>query len=443
MKKLILLFLTIMALQVQAQWYDYYPMFNDSWQQLRRIGYLVEKPTDFSPQKKYPLIIFVHGNGGKGPGTKESLENLVLGMKKTATGNERWEPTLIPDLQAAVNKYQILVAAPNYSTSSFSCASTIELLDSVCKLYPVDTKRVILTGFSMGGGTVLECMLNALMTPRLAAAIPIAPVGKSGDWSTVVSTDLPVWGVVNSGDNQSAGATDTNKIKAAIKGINALKPRVPAVLTIFNAGGHGGTEKILSQTPPTAPGGWYFTNATGNIYEWLLSMDSDNPKLPPGYGGSQIPTNPPPVVQPPTTGLTAVAKEIGVTATADIKLDGTASTGWSGASWGTISVPAGVNIYSKIITGGAGWITGTATLPKEGAYTFVLNTYTSTQSAKDTIVVTYQKTTVPVPVLPLTYDGVTGYLVFSDGSRVKATVSVDWATKKVIVKDESGITYAL
>lgn len=442
MKKLILLLLTTIVLQVQGQFYDFYPSYSDTYAKLRNNAVVVVQPAFWPASKKYPVVLFVHGMGERGPGTRANLESLIYGLPKNDGTTARWEPVITPDCQEAVNKYGIIVAAVNYS-NSFSAGNVSETLDSLIKLYPIDTKRILLVGFSLGGGTVLESILNPTLAARLAGAIPIAPVGKSGDWTGVVNTNLPVWGAVNSGDKQSGGATDTNKIKAAITGINALKPKVPAVLTIFKADGHGGSDKMLSLTPPAAPGGWYFTNATGNIYEWLLSMDNDNPKLPPGYGGNQVPTNPPPVVQPPTTGLTAVAKEIGVTSTADIKLDGTASTGWSGASWGTISVPAGVNIYSKIITGGAGWITGTATLPKEGAYTFVLNTYTSTQSAKDTIVVTYQKTTVPVPVLPLTYDGVTGYLVFSDGSRVKATVSVDWATKKVIVKDEAGITYTL
>lgn len=441
MKKLLILLLTIAALQVQVQgqWYDYYPSYSDNYAKLRNNAVLVLRPV-LDSGKKYPVVLFIHGMGERGPGTKASLQNLVDGFSNNDGSADRWDPVIPKDCQNAVNKYGIIVAAVNYS-NSFSAGNVSETLDSLIKLYNIDTKRVLLVGFSLGGGTVLESILNPTLAARLAGAVPIAPVGKSGDWSSVVKTDLPIWGAVNAGDKQSGGATDTNIIKAAINGINALKPRKPAVLTIFKDDGHGGTDKMLSQTPPAAPGGWYFTNATGNVYEWLLSMDSDNPKLPPGYGGNQVPTTPPPVVQPPATTLTAVAKEIGVTSTSDIKLDGTPSSGWTGASWGATSVPAGVNIYSNLFTKGSGWIEVTATLPKEGAYTFVLNTYTATQSARDTIVVTYQKTTVPVPVTPKTYDSESGYLVFSDGTRVQATAAVDFITKKVTIKDQAGITY--
>lgn len=434
MKTITTLLITILYLQVQGQTVDsskftigdtvYAPRVNYNGSiAYSQQGYATILPRNYSASKTYPVIMLIHGNGERSMGRLGDLRNVVQGFDYNGDGY-RDAAITTDDFKTAINTYQFIGVVPTYG-GDFNPVDINYVLDQVEKDYTVDKSREAIVGFSRGGGSVLRYITSSQANAdRLALAVPIAPIAWATTLTYIVNSKLPVVAATNRTDN-IVSPKIVNDFTAAV---NALNPDFPVKLITFAKDGHGGFSEMQSL---------YHAQVPQSVYPYLLAITKDSPKAYPTGGTTTIP---PPVIQPPTTTLTAVAKDIGITSTAAIKLDGTASKGWLGATWGTISVPAGVNIYSKIITGGAGWIQGTAMLPKEGAYTFVLNTYTATQSAKDTIVVTYQKTTVPIPVKPLLYDA--GYLVFSDGSRVKATVtSVDFVAKKTIVTDEAGIIY--
>jgi len=429
MKNYIILLLTIMTLQVQAQVLKvgdttYYPRVSDNGSIVyRQVGFFVIPPTNYNPTKQYPVKQIVHGVGERSEGKLEHLRNLTQGAVYTK-GGPRLYPFVTPDLAKAINDSQFIAVIPTYG-DQFQPSDINFVFDEVIKNYSVDQSRLELDGFSYGGGAVTRYVTSSLANAqRIALAVACAPVNWATNYSYVRDAELPVIVITATTDDKVNPINGKN----FADGINALNPKIKAKLIVLPYSGHAGLTEALEIYNKYIP---------QSIYSFLKQITNTSPTQYP----TTATTTPPPIVQPPTGTLTAVAKEIGVTSSADIKLDGTTSKGWTGASWGTISVPAGINIYSKIITGGAGWITGTATLPKEGAYTFVLNTYTSTQSARDTIVVTYQKTTVPVPVTPKSYDSETRYLVLSDGSRIQATATVDFITKKVTIKDQAGIVY--
>jgi dienelactone hydrolase len=428
MKRLIILLLSIIVLQVQGQSIKvgdttYFPRVSDNSQVLRQVGFAVITPTNYNPTKQYPVKQIVHGVGERSEGKLEHLRNLTQGAVYTK-GGPRLYPFMTPDLAKAINDSQFIAVIPTYA-DQFQPSDINFVFDEVIRNFSVDQSRLALVGFSYGGGAVTRYVTSYLANAqRIALAVACAPVNWATNYSYVRDAELSVIVITATTDDKVNPINGKN----FADGINALNPKIKAKLIVLPYSGHAGLTEMLEIYNKYIP---------QNMYGFLKQITNTTPKQYP----TTTTTSPPPVTQPPATNLTAKAKEIGVTSIADIKLDGTASTGWTGASWGLISVPAGVNIYSKVITGGAGWITGTATLPKEGAYMFVLNAYTASQSARDTIVVTYQKTTIPVPVVPYTYDSATGYLVLSDGTRLLATATVDFTTKKVTVKDQAGITY--
>jgi dienelactone hydrolase len=436
MKKILLLLLTIITLQVQGQTVitkgdtTYYPRLGPGGVVYRQAAFAVVKPPDYPiPGKVYPVILEIPGMGDRSEGYYENLLNVLQGYDYDGNGPlPRQYPVMQPDFYTAIKTKQVLGVIVTYPRE-FNPADINFVLDELEKNWQVDKSREAIRGFSLGGGAVMRYITSSLANAkRLCLAVAVAPVSWASNLQYIVDAKLPFIGVTNRTDDR----VSPEIIKNYVKAIEALNPAVAPKLLVFPQDGHGGINEMQALSHPYVP---------QSVYDYVLASDRANPKSYP-LTVATIPTQPVPT-DPSPTGLTAVAKEIGITTSSSITLDGSASTGASGHSWGVISVPAGVSIYTNLFTKGSGWHTVTASLPKEGAYTFVLNAYNSIATARDTIVVSFQKTSVPVPPTPVTYDSETGYLVFSDGSRVKATATIDWITKKVIVRAEDGISYSL
>ncbi len=146
-----------------------------------RLDYLLFLPKDYGkqPQKRWPLILFLHGAGERG----EDIELVkVHGIPKVVEQQE--------DLP-------FIVVSPQCPANSWWSAHVEELdmlLSEVTASYAVDTDRLYLTGMSMGGYGTWH--LTALYPKRFAA---IAPICGGGPWflgypeRVSVLKDVPVW----------------------------------------------------------------------------------------------------------------------------------------------------------------------------------------------------------------------------------------------------------
>ena len=127
------------------------------------LKYLISYPDGFSENKKYPLLIFLHGRGAR----SESTEKL-----------HKYSSLL--HLQERQNKRGYILIAPHCSRGDWNewMMSLIHLLKQMRDLPYVDNTRVYLTGNSMGGyGT---WALSTLRADWFAAAIPICGGGIPG-----------------------------------------------------------------------------------------------------------------------------------------------------------------------------------------------------------------------------------------------------------------------
>jgi len=129
------------VIKVKLQYYLYLPK-----------AYEVEK------DKKWPLVIFLHGAGERG----SDLEQL----KKHGP----------PRLIGAGKEFPAIVVAPQCPRDGrWQPQPVLKLLDDLQAKYPIDPDRVYLTGLSMGGyGT---WALLAAAPDRFAAAVPICGAG--------------------------------------------------------------------------------------------------------------------------------------------------------------------------------------------------------------------------------------------------------------------------
>jgi predicted peptidase len=145
----------------------------------RSMPYVVYVPRDYTPKKRWPVILFLHGSG-------ECGDN---GLSQTQTGIGRalrLHPERFPCLV-------VMPQAPSGDACDWSGAPNdlaLQALDEVVRRYRGDRGRLYLTGLSMGG---FGCFRIAAAHPdRLAAVLPICG---GGDPQTITRAlkSLPIW----------------------------------------------------------------------------------------------------------------------------------------------------------------------------------------------------------------------------------------------------------
>lgn len=219
-------------------------------------GYYTYLPKDYSTDRKFPLLIFLHGMGELGNGATDLPKLLRSGpMKLIANGT-------FPE-SFVVNKesFSFIVFAPQFIRWPWP-GTTQTIIDYAVKKYAVDTTRIYLAGLSMGGGALWECIgNNTVYARKIAAVLPVcgASLADSLKAQTIAAANLPVWATHNEGD-KTVTVEYTFKY---IQYINAAPvPPVPkARMTIFPEQSHNAWTKTFDPN---------FKENGLNVYEWML-----------------------------------------------------------------------------------------------------------------------------------------------------------------------------
>ncbi len=214
----------------------------------RTVGasYLLFLPRGYeqAPQKRWPLILFLHGAGERGT-------NAWL----VATHGP-------PKLVGSKPEFPFIVASPQCPPGqTWSNETVLALLDELLEQHRVDPARVYLTGLSMGGYGTWSLGLTA--PERFAAIVPICG---GGDPIKVLLADpkqaealksLPVWAF--------HGAKDpVVRVDESERMINALKR-------------FGCREVQLTVYPEAGHDSWSEAYNNPQLYDWLLSHQRPRP----------------------------------------------------------------------------------------------------------------------------------------------------------------------
>ena len=187
------------------------------------VRYAISVPRGYHGEP-VPLILALHFGGDPQGAGHAMLEILV-------------QPALA-DLGA-------VIVAPDSVGGGWSTAANEQavtaLLAAVEKSYAIDQKKVVVTGFSMGGqGTWYWA---GKYPDRFSAAIPISgtPTGAAADWR------LPVFAVHSRADRvQPIGATEQRIAELKARGINAR-------LVVLDGIQHFETEKFVPALRQAVP----------------------------------------------------------------------------------------------------------------------------------------------------------------------------------------------
>ena len=205
----------------------------------RKAKYMVFVPHIYRGDRNFPLILFLHGKGESG----------TDGEQPTKTG-------LGPVIRKNPKEFRFFAVFPQSQHATWKAASedadrALAILEEVEKEYKIDSKRIYLTGVSMGGlGTwsLAEADPN-----RWAAIVPICGgLGKSGpDPSGAAKIkDLPCWCFHGDADKIVPARLSQSMIGA-----------------IKKAGGH----PAYTEYPGVDHQGcWVRAYRSPDLYKWLL-----------------------------------------------------------------------------------------------------------------------------------------------------------------------------
>jgi predicted peptidase len=200
------------------------------------LNYLVYLPDKMEDEHKLPLILFLHGLDQRG----EDLELLKI--------------RALPKFLEKTNDFPFIVVSPQCPKNSYwnmESDRVVALLDEIISLYPVDEKRIYLTGLSMGGYGAWDL---AIKYPQRFAALATVCSGGVAEKAHEIKK-LPVWAFHGAKD-------DIVPVQDTLDMVEAVKQC-------------GGNIK-LTVYPHAEHDCWTQTYNNPLLYEWFLQHEINN-----------------------------------------------------------------------------------------------------------------------------------------------------------------------
>ncbi|MFK7778943.1 MAG: alpha/beta hydrolase-fold protein [Gimesia sp.] len=145
--------------------------------------YVVFLPKNYTPEKKYPVILFLHGAGERG---NDGLKQTLVGLGPIVKQQANDFPFVVVFPQAE-NMKELLRGGWLAETSDSKRA--LKILDTVIKDYSINANQQILTGWSMGGYGAWS--LAAAFPKRWAAVVPVS--GGAKPELAAKLKPVPIW----------------------------------------------------------------------------------------------------------------------------------------------------------------------------------------------------------------------------------------------------------
>lgn len=215
-------------------------------------------PENYDSNKKYPLIIFLHGRGERGDGTDDSADNMLTWGPLRHIKNGRFNSF---DYQG--KEYAFIVIAPqlNKPQSIWEPDFVDQVINYALLNYAVDASRVYLTGLSMGGnGTWVYAYSDFNSQNKLAAIVPIASWGDTNKACRIASREIPVWAFHGVDDNVISFDRGRSIYEAAKSCTQNNYPEIN--FTAYQDTKHDSWKKAYDVRNEFH---------TPNVYQWMLS----------------------------------------------------------------------------------------------------------------------------------------------------------------------------
>jgi poly(3-hydroxybutyrate) depolymerase len=302
-------------------------------------------PRNYSTQYRYPLVMCLHGIGERGSDNRAQVDREYMDHQWMLDSvKSKYKPfVLYPQCPNVSNDEWTNYFAGNLGYSAPAGVGAVNVVDSLCRVYPIDTTRLYVGGLSWGGMGTEGIMMT--YPNKFAASFPCA--GENRLMTVSVMTRTAFWLFHGASDGtvppDSDRALVTNTINAGtpvVRFYSGLSTSYPFGITTvtgsvsFDSLGRavaGGSKYLYHEINGGDHGsGWHAAFFSTLLVPWLMSKSKVN--------GQIVFTWP-----PPGPASTAVSSERQASSLVGGKLrvaNGTVR--WSGVS----TLPSRLNVYS-------------------------------------------------------------------------------------------------
>ncbi|MBN1128506.1 MAG: hypothetical protein JXA71_05945, partial [Chitinispirillaceae bacterium] len=231
-------------------------------------------PRNYSTSKRYPLVLCMHGIGERGSDNRVQVDRERMA--------DQWM------LDSVKNKYAPFVLYPqcpangnwgNMTTgyADHAGVGAVKIIDSLIRVYPIDTTRLYMGGLSWGGVGTMAIMHS--YPDKFAAAFPCAGVNGRNDGVTCAKTPSWTWhgsadAVVNVSGSRNFVAGIENAGNEVVRFVSSAYMRNPTGISVdsLRKAVAGGSLYLYSEVTGGAHNaGWFEAFASPLLVPWLMS----------------------------------------------------------------------------------------------------------------------------------------------------------------------------
>lgn len=226
-------------------------------------GHFMYTPSGYTEsESEYPLLVFLHGwDPTEYTGTDEAELNELLNGS-TPPGlirSRRWKPS-----------FPFIVASPRLKSHWYWRHEDIhDFIKYMIDEYKVNTKRIYLTGLSLGGGGAWYYVGERGEDHYVAAIVPISARGEERIVSNL--TKIPIWAFHGDSDTTVPPFDNFGSVPL-VAAINANNPEITPKVTVFKNTGHDAWSRVYADQFTTTAQGTAFNVS---IYDWLLQYKKE------------------------------------------------------------------------------------------------------------------------------------------------------------------------
>lgn len=223
-------------------------------------GHFIYTPGGYSKDgPKYPLLLFLHGAGEKGNSATnpEILDVVLRNGPPRLINRKEWSPS-----------FPMIVVSPQCHDQGWNPDKIHNLINYLIEHYRVNTKRIYITGLSMGGYGTFAYIGTYGDESYAAACVPICGGGSPNKAENFYS--IPTWAFHGEADGTVLPVMSIEMIEA----INQFKPTPRAKITIYPGIGHNSWSMTYDGTGMGKESIDY-DRFNQNIYDWMFQYDRD------------------------------------------------------------------------------------------------------------------------------------------------------------------------
>jgi predicted peptidase len=221
------------------------------------LPYRLAVPQKIEKEKRYPLVIFLHGSGERGNDNTAQLVNGVTEFVNPVNREKNPAFVVVPQCPKEKRWVEVSWKLPTHiqpDSISIHLGMVMHLVKSLTDSLPVDTNRIYISGISMGGFGTWDLITR--YPEVFAAAIPVC--GGGDETKAERLRCVPIWAFHGDKDKLVIPDRTLNMVFAVRKAGNRN-----AKFTLYKNVGHDS---------------WTKTFNNPEVYEWLFKQKREKKK---------------------------------------------------------------------------------------------------------------------------------------------------------------------